>query len=231
MTISNYFKIGLLAAASISLYACNGTGSDQASTAKNDIKFIDKNNMDTTVRPGDDFFQYANGQWLKKTEIPGDKTRWGSFDELAQRTNEDVKVLLEKAANANEKIGTNSGNIGAFFKSGMDTMLIEKAGIAPIQSLLDEIAAIKSNDQLIEHFAANFAKGIHSTITGYIFADEKDVTNNILQFHQAGLGLPTKDAYFKTDSIAEKNRKAYINYLSELFVQSGSNQDDANKKA
>lgn len=231
--MKNIIKYSILAATCIGMYACNGGNNEHKNVGKDkkDFKFIDYANMDTTVRPGDDFFQYANGQWLKKTEIPGDKTRWGSFDELAQRTNEDVKVLLEKAANANEKIGTNSGNIGAFFKSGMDTMLIEKAGIAPIQSLLDEIAAIKSNDQLIEHFAANFAKGIHSTITGYIFADEKDVTNNILQFHQAGLGLPTKDAYFKTDSIAEKNRKAYINYLSELFVQSGSNQDDANKKA
>src|SRR5690606_13520437 len=120
MAISNYFKIGLLAAASISLYACNGTGSDQASTAKNDIKFIDKNNMDTTVRPGDDFFKYANGQWLNKTEIPGDKTRWGSFDELRQRTNEDVKNILDELLKGDYKAGTNEGNVSAFFKSGMD---------------------------------------------------------------------------------------------------------------
>lgn len=231
--MKNFIKFSILAATCASIYACGNSNNQNVSGAATpkDFKFIDYANMDTTISPGEDFFKYANGQWLEKTAIPGDKTRWGSFDELAQKTNEHVKALLEKAAASNEKLGTNNGNVGAFYKSGMDTTAIEKAGITPIKPLLDEIDAISSNDQLVGHFATNFAKGIHSVFTGYIFADEKDVTNNILQFSQAGLGLPTKDYYFKTDTLSEKYKTAYIAYLNELFVQAGINKEEAAIKA
>src|SRR5690606_28008411 len=158
-----------------------------------DIKFIDKNNMDTTVRPGDDFFKYANGQWLNKTEIPGDKTRWGSFDELRQRTNEDVKNILDELLKGDYKAGTNEGNVSAFFKSGMDTATIEKAGINPIKNLLDEIEGLGSNADILPLLAKQYKSGIQNVFGGYIFADEKDVNKNIFQFGQNGLGLPTKD--------------------------------------
>lgn len=230
MAIANFFKIGLLAAASISLYSFNDGGGD-ANTVDKNFKYIDHNNMDTSVRPGDDFFKYANGQWLNKTEIPGDKTRWGSFDELRQRTNEDVKVILESVTKDNHKIGTNEGNVAAFYKSGMDTAAIEKAGITPIKSLLTEIDALATNNDILPLLAKHYQSGIHSVFGGYIFADEKDVNNNIFQFGQNGLGLPTKDYYFKTDAESKKIQEAYVNYITTILTASGVEANKAKTDA
>jgi len=224
-----YLKLSLVAATCLSLYAC-GEGAS-SSAAKNDMKFIDRANMDTAVAPGEDFFKYANGQWLNKTEIPGDKTRWGSFDELRDRTNKDVHDLLIAAAASNAKVGTPEGDVGAFFKSGMDTVAINKAGIEPITVLLSQIDGMQSNADIMPLVAAFYTKGIHSIFGGYIFADEKDVNNNIMQFSQNGLGLPTKDYYTKTDENSEKIRVAYKKYLADLLTKSGVDAATATTQA
>src|SRR5690606_37098803 len=112
-------------AITIAASACGdqqNAGTANSMTSKTDFKFIDPANMDTTVRPGDDFFEYANGGWLKTAVIPGDKTRWGSFDELADRTNKAVRELLEGvSAKNNAQKGTKEYNVANFYKSGMDS--------------------------------------------------------------------------------------------------------------
>lgn len=215
----------------ISLAACNNGATNETTGSTKDFKFIDRNNMDTTVAPGEDFFRYANGTWLNKTEIPGDKSRWGSFDELRDRTNKDVQALLNDALNTKEKPGTALGNIGAFYKSGMDTAAIEKAGIAPIKPLLDEIDALTSNDQLLPLLAQHYKKGIQSVFGGYIFADEKDVENYIMQFSQNGLGLPTKDYYFKTDEKSVELQNKYKAYLAAQLNNAGIADAEAGAQA
>lgn len=226
-----YLRLSLVAATCLSMVACNDNAnkSDTNATAA-DFKFIDPVNMDTTVAPGEDFFKYANGQWLKNAQIPGDKTRWGSFDILADKTNKDVHQILDEAYAANAKPGTPLGNIGAFYKSGMDTVGIEAKGIQPIQSLLQEIDAITTNEHLIPLIAKFYKKGLHSVIGGYIFADEKDVNNYILQFSQAGLGLPTKDSYFKTDEKSKDIQNKYIQYLSLQLSNAGNTNAEAQAK-
>jgi len=225
-----YTKLTLVTATCLSLYACNSGQGDASATAK-DFKFIDASNMDTTVAPGEDFFRYANGQWLKNTEIPGDKTRWGSFDELRDRTNKDVHALLDETLKSNDKIGTPKGNIGAFYKSGMDTAAIEQAGITPIKPLLDEIDALSSNDQILSLLSRHYRQGIQSVFGGYIFADEKDVNNYIMQFSQNGLGLPTKDYYFKTDEKGKHIQTAYISYLATQLKNAGISDAEAKAQA
>lgn len=225
-----YTKLTLVTATCLSLYACKNSQGDASAAAK-DFKFIDPANMDTTVAPGEDFFRYANGQWLKNTEIPGDKTRWGSFDELRDRTNHDVHDLLNETLTANDKPGTPKGNIGAFFKSGMDTASIEKAGISPIKPLLDEIDALSSNDQILALLSKHYKQGIQSVFGGYIFADEKDVDHYIMQFSQNGLGLPTKDYYFKTDEKGKNIQTQYVNYLATQLKNAGIADADAKAQA
>jgi putative endopeptidase len=220
-----YLKLSLAAATCLSMLACNNSNENNA--AKSNFKFIDYANMDTTIAPGDDFFQYANGQWLNKTQIPGDKTRWGSFDELRDRTNKDVHKLLDQAFNATAKVGTPLGNVGIFYKSGMDTVAIEALGITPIKGILDEIDAIKSNDNIMDFVAKYYKSGIHSIISGYIFADEKDVNNNIFTFGQTGLGLPTKDYYFKTDANSIEIQNKYKAYLATQLKNAGIADADA----
>lgn len=205
----------------MALYACNNGANSNDAAQKADFKYIDRNNMDTTVAPGDDFFKYANGAWLNKTEIPGDKSRWGSFDELRDRTNKDVQDILNESLKSNEKIGTAMGNIGAFYKSGMDTVAIEKAGITPIKPLLDKIEGLTDNSQILALLAEFYKGGLQSVIGGYIFADEKDVNNYIMQFGQAGLGLPTKDYYFKTDEKSVELQNKYKEYIATQLKNAG----------
>jgi putative endopeptidase len=218
-------KLSLMALTSLSLYACGGDANKPTTT----IKFIDHANMDTTVAPGDDFFRYANGQWLDKTEIPNDKTRWGSFDELRHRTNQDIQAILDDALASEGKADTDKGNIGTFYKSGMDTSGIEKAGISPIKPYLDEITALTNNSEILGLLAKHYKQGIHSVFGGYIFADAKDVDNYIMQFYQNGLGLPTKDYYFKTDEQGKEIQTKYIAYLTTQLKN--ANIENAEKRA
>lgn len=223
----------LLAGAAITTIgaaSCQSGGGDK-SAKKADFKFIDKANMDTTVKPGDDFFLYANGAWLKKTEIPGDKTRWGSFDELRDKTNKDVHELLNQAAGSNAAAGTLEGNVGNFYKSGMDSAAIEKAGITPLKPVLDRINAITTPEQLLDEVAVEFTQGVHTILSGGIGPDDRNVTKVIVQFSQGGLGLPSKEYYTDKDSNAVKNRDAYKKYIATILQLNGQDATTATKNA
>lgn len=221
------FSIGMVALSVAVITSCGNNASQQQST----VKFIDKANMDTTVSPAEDFFRYANGAWLDKTDIPNDKTRWGSFDELRDRTNKDVYQILEAVKNTTEKPGTNKGNVGAFYKSGMNLEAIEKAGIEPVKPLLQRIETINDKNQILTIVADLYKQGIHSIIAGYIGADDKDVHNNIFSFYQSGLGLPTRDYYFNADSITKSQRDAYLHYIVTMLKLSGVAEAEAGNKA
>lgn len=217
----------------VALVSCGNSTNKANSDAKEEtIVFIDRSNMDTTIKPGDNFFLYANGAWLNKTAIPGDKTRWGSFDMLRDRTNKDVQALLVAAAQTKgAKANTAEQIVGDFYKSGMDTAAIEKAGIEPLKPLLSRIAAIASPEQLIDELAMLYKQGVHTVFSGYIGPDDKNVTQQIVQFGQAGLGLPSKDYYTEKDSISEKNRTAYMAYIAKMLEQTGLSAADAQVQA
>ncbi len=188
--------------------------------------------MDTTVSPAENFFLYANGAWLKKTEIPGDQTRWGSFDMLAENTNEDVHKVMEAAAtNKDAAAGSKERMIGDFYKSGMDTAAIEKAGIAPVKPILDRIAAITNPEQFLAEVALQFTQGNTTIIAGYVAPDDKIITKQIVQLGQTGLGLPTGDNYFDKDTISEKNRVAYKAYVTKILELTGEDNATAAKNA
>lgn len=214
-------KSSILLTSIVAFASCNNPNKDNNAAIAKDFKFIDRANMDTTVAPGEDFFRYANGAWLDNTEIPSHKSRYGSFDQLADRTNKDIQALLESSLNSKEKPGSALGNISAFYKSGMDTAAIEKAGISPIKFILDEIDAIQNNEDILPLLAKYYTQGIQTVVGGYIFADEKDVDNYIMQFSQSGLGLPTKDYYFKTDAKSVELQEKYKAYLATQFKNAG----------
>lgn len=232
MKIVNLLLTGT-AIAAIGAASCQGGGSSSvAEEKKKDFKFIDRANMDTTISPAENFFLYANGAWLKKTEIPGDQTRWGSFDMLAEHTNDDVnKVMEEAAANKDAAAGSKERMIGDFYKSGMDTVAIEKAGIAPVKPILDRIAAITNPEQLLTEVALQFTQGNTTIIAGYIAPDDKIITKQIVQLSQTGLGLPTRDNYFDKDTISERNRVAYKAYITKILELTGEDNATATKNA
>ncbi len=204
-------------------------GGDKSAKKSADFKFIDKANMDTTVSPADNFFQYANGAWLNKAVIPGDQTRWGSFDELGERTVDDLHTLLDDAAK-NDKAaeGSKERMAGDFYKSGMDTAAINKAGITPLKPVLDRINAVSNTQQLLDEIALEHTEGISAVFNFYIAPDDKNVTKMITQFFQGGLGLSNKDDYFKTDARSSEIRAEYQKYVQQVLQLMG--QDEATAK-
>ncbi|HUR29899.1 MAG TPA: M13 family metallopeptidase N-terminal domain-containing protein, partial [Saprospiraceae bacterium] len=188
-------------------------------------------NLDTTVSPGEDFFLYANGGWIKKTPIPAAESAWG----VGYLVQEDIYLRLKKinddAAAKKSSDGTIDQKIGDFWYSGMDTVTIEKQGLSPLQADLDKINNIKTVNDLISVAADFHTKRIRVMFADFIGQDDKNSESMMYQLNQGGLGMPNRDYYFNTDSRTEGVRKAYKEYLVKTFKQLGNDSVTAVKNA
>jgi putative endopeptidase len=194
-------------------------------------KFIDPANMDLSVKPGDNFYLYANGTWIKKTPIPASKTRWGSFDALAEESSQALKTLLEEAAKGSDNIDEDKkgGNkselmkrVGDYYASAMDSAAIEKQGYKPIKPFLDGITALSSKAQVLKQI--NYLRSQSITAPLYrigVNQDSKDVTKYIISIGQGGTTLPDRDYYLKNDARSQKIRTDYTAYIIKLFTLTG----------
>ncbi len=194
-------------------------------------KFLDPANMDTTVKPGDDFFLYANGAWIKKTEIPASETNWGSFNTLYNNNEKNLHQILEDLAPKNNPIGSIEQKVGDLYISGMDTVTIEKLGYEPLKPILSKIEALKDYKGLISLSADSFKVGQGFLLGFSIGPDDKISTKNAVGFGQSGLNLPNRDYYFKTDSASEHIRIEYLKYITKLFSLTGTPEPLATKEA
>lgn len=194
--------------------------------------FFDKTGMDSTVRAQDNFFLYANGQWMKNTTIPDDQSAWGSFYTLYSETQKNIKGILEAAGAANAAPGSAEQKLGDFYASGMDSITIEKLGAAPLKPGLEKIDALKDYKELMAYVAETVASGDdNGIISTYVGADEKNSTINILSLYQSGTSLPEKDYYSKQDSASKAARTALVKYAAKLFTLTGTDTATAEKNA
>lgn len=220
-------KFGLFAIGFGLLVACQRKNSE----VKERTIFLDKAGIDTTVNPGDNFFEYANGKWMKATVIPDDQSGWGSFYTLYQENVKNLKGILEDAEKANAANGTAQQKLGDYYASGMDTITIEKLGAEPLKPALSRIEGVKNNAELTT-LLAELAPTDEADLLGMsVGADEKNSVKNIASFYQAGLSLPEKDYYFKTDSSSKAARAGFLKYAQTLFVLSGLDTATAAKNA
>jgi predicted metalloendopeptidase len=150
-------------------------------------------NFDRSVRPQDDFYRFVNGQWLKNTPIPADKSNYGSFTMLADEAEKNLRVIVEEAAAAKAPKGSDQQLIGDFYTSFMDEARAEQLGLTPLQPELDRIAAIKDRKQLLAYLSRAQLLLIDTPIGAQIFADAKNPDMNTLWVAQSGLGLPERD--------------------------------------
>ncbi|GAB3509206.1 M13 family peptidase [Spirosoma knui] len=193
--------------------------------------FFDKSGMDTTVSPGDDFFTYANGRWIKKTQIPGDQTGWGAFYQLYEDNQRKTRSILEEAAKADAKTGTVEQQVGDFYASGMDTTAIDKLGYEPVKAELAKIDALADYKQVLSYLAADESNRGGEFIGLYVGADDRQSSINRINFGQAGLSLPEKEYYTKTDEATKKIRTAFVAYVAKLFTLTGVDSISAKTKA
>jgi putative endopeptidase len=190
-------------------------------------KFIDTANMDLSVRPGDNFYEYANGNWVRKNPVPSSKTRWGSFDELREESLRRLRVLLDDAA-ANAGKNSQSQKIGDFYTSGMDSAALDKLGYQPIRADLDRIAGIKAADGLLIEMAFERTHGIAAPVVSiFVGPDRKNVSQYIPQLGQGGTTLPDRDYYLKNDARSIAIRQAYTTHLNHMFILIGKSQTEA----
>jgi len=188
--------------------------------------------MDTTVVPGNDFYQYACGGWISANPIPGDEVRWGTFPELGQRNKENLHKLIEEAsAGANAKSGSPEQMVGDFYHSAMDTVTIEKLGASPIKADMDAIDQLSDNAQLLGYVASMHAKGEGVMFDFYAYQDPKNSEVVVPQVYQGGLSLPDRDYYLKNDDRYKNIRQEYLKYITNMFKLYGVDEATATKHA
>lgn len=185
--------------------------------------------MDQSVKPGDNFYEYAVGNWMKTAKIPGDQSYVGGFYDIVDSTKKRVRSVLEDAAKSQGKAGSIQQKVGDFYASGMDSVTINKRGAEPVKPLLTKIDAIKSVPELMKFIAEEEKNGTESLIGFMVYADQKNSAMNIAWLTQKGLGLPDRDYYFKNDKETKAIQDAYKNYLTSLFKLTGSDASTAAK--
>jgi putative endopeptidase len=181
-------------------------------------------NLDTTVNPANDFFQYANGGWIKKNEIPASESSWGVGQLVQNDIYDRLKSINEKAASENASNGSITQKVGDFWYSGMDSAGAEKNGLQPLQPFLQNIADIQNTSQLIDVVADMHRKGAGVMFADGVGQDDKNSEANAYFISQGGLGMGNRDYYFDTDEKSASVRKAYQTYVDATFKQLG---DDA----
>ena len=208
---------------SCSAFALANTGDKHPPDTK--IKYIDKANMNLGVKPGNNFYEYANGTWVKNNPIPPSKTRWGRFDELREESSKRLQILLEDAAK-NTGRDRKTQIIGDFYASGMDSMAIEAKGYQPIKADLDRLNNITNSADVLREVITLRTNGMGNALFGLnVGPDRKNVTVYIPSLGQGGTSLPDRDYYLKDEKRNLTIRDAYRKHLQKMFSLVG--EDDA----
>ncbi|WP_293305326.1 M13 family metallopeptidase [Pedobacter sp. UBA5917] len=196
-------------------------------------KFIDPANMDLSVKPGDDFYTYASGTWVKNNPVPAKETRWGSFNELRDFNINAVKSLVEEAAaDKSAPAGSVKRRVGDFYTAAMDSATIEKLGYTPIKADLAKVKLIKDIPGVLDQVAYMRTNGLGGGMFGLgVGQDRKNVNKYMVNIGQGGTTLPDRDYYLKDDARSVKIREAYNTYMVTLFTLTGSLPEEAKQKA
>ncbi|SFC49322.1 putative endopeptidase [Flexibacter flexilis DSM 6793] len=219
-----------VAALAFAMAACSPSEKKEETAAT--TKGVALANMDTTVSPRTDFYTFANGGWVKNNPVPSTESSWTSFHAIDESNKTLLRSILEEAAaDKNAAAGSVTQKVGDFYKASMDTTLREKLGISPIQPQLDQIAAIKTPDDVMNWLAFAHSHGIGGLWGAYVEQDVKQSDRYITYIGQGGLGLPEKDYYLNQDSESKKYRAEYVKHIAKMFELAGTDAKTAEANA
>ena len=190
---------------------------------------VDLQYVDSSVRPQDDFYRYVNGKWLKEYKMPADKSRYGSFNALRDKSEKDVKGIIDDLAKNTFPIDSDEQKIGDLYRSYMDTQSIEKSGVHVLDSELAKIDNIENYDDLMAYMA--YADMYTDAPFGlFVFVDVKNSSEYITYISQSGLSLPDRDYYFKDDEKFVNIRNKYLTLIENMYELAGFDNPKASAK-
>ena len=195
------------------------------------VGWIASSDLDTKISPCADLNGFVNTKWIAANPIPPDRTRWGMFDQLSERSLDTQHEIAEAAAkNADaDEAGGNAQKVGRLYRSGMDEAAVEKAGFEPIETDLARVAALKTAADIAGYLRDEFAQGRSSVFQFGARADYNDAGMQIASTFQSGLGLPTPDYYSKAEYA--DLRKAYVEHVAKTLQLTGVAAEEANRQA
>lgn len=191
---------------------------------------INLNDLDKSVRPADDFYEYACGGWMKANPLPAAYSRYGSFDRLAEDNNKRINGILKELQENTYPAGTVEQKLSDLYKLAMDSARREKEGLAPVMPLIKRLEAAKKKEQLFAIQLEMMPYGESELFGSYIGADEMDAMKNILTVRQGGLTLGQKDYYLENDEATVKIREAFKKHIVRMFQLFGFSKSVAEKK-
>lgn len=223
MNKKNYVAVATLAFAMLT--SCAGQKEAKSTSG------IDLANMDTTVSAGTDFFRYACGGWNDAHPLTAEYSRYGTFDELFENSQKQLRELIEGlAAQKNNQAGSAAQKIGDLYNMAMDSVTLNKQGAEPVKAMLDKIAGMKDKSEIVPMMTEMAHIGIGTYFRSYVYADPKNSSLNIFQMGQGGINLGEKEYYLDTDSITQNIREQYKLYIGKLFQLAGFSEADAQQK-
>lgn len=223
MNKKNYVAVATLAFAMLT--SCAGQKEAKSTSG------IDLANMDTTVSAGTDFFRYACGGWNDAHPLTAEYSRYGTFDELFENSQKQLRELIEGlAAQKNNQAGSAAQKIGDLYNMAMDSVTLNKQGAEPVKAMLDKIAGMKDKSEIVPMMTEMAHIGIGTYFHSYVYADPKNSSLNIFQMGQGGINLGEKEYYQDTDSITQNIREQYKLYIGKLFQLAGFSEADAQQK-
>ncbi|MDF2179530.1 peptidase M13 [Aliiglaciecola sp. CAU 1673] len=182
---------------------------------------IDLAAIDNNTRAQDDLFQHVNGHWLKTTEIPADKSRYGAFNVVNDNTQEHLKALIQEAAAAEAEPGSNNQKLGDMYNSFMNTEKTDELGMSPLKGDLESIAAIADHKAVAAKMGELYAMGVSAPFGFFVYPDAKDPNTNGMWLFQSGLTMPDRDYYLKDEEKFQNFRIALKQYMTDVLTMAG----------
>ncbi|MDQ7049236.1 MAG: M13 family metallopeptidase N-terminal domain-containing protein [Enterobacterales bacterium] len=220
--LTKSFMIGALSVAFISACSDPKDTSSKSTPISSKSSGIYLDNIDHSIRPQDDFYRYVNGNWLDKTEIPEDKSTYGAFTALREKSRSDVKAIIEETSKLkNVEPGSDAQKVGDLYRSFMNTEKLNQLGKSPLVAEFKKIDALATLDDVAGYFAESQMIGSDAPFGFWVNNDSKNPTEYITFFTQSGLGLPDKKYYFKQDKKSEHLRQDYVAHIEKMLSLAG----------